>query len=108
LAAASLLLLIIIIIVVVVAAALGMCPGVGLALPFRRLGDWGVLGVALCSLGALVCQAEERRDILDVMGGELLQHLLIPYSLAKCNYHRSIRDMKNGIANLGEPLDEGL
>jgi hypothetical protein len=72
-----------------------------------RLGDWGVPGMALYRLGALVRQAEEHRDILDVVGGELLQHLLIPYSLAKCNYHISIGDMRNGIANLGEPLDEG-
>jgi hypothetical protein len=41
------------------------------------------------------------------VGGELLQHLLIPYPLAKCNNYRSIGDMRNGIANLREPLDEG-
>jgi hypothetical protein len=41
------------------------------------------------------------------MGDELLQHLLIPYSLVKCNYHRSIGDTRNDIANLREPLDEG-
>jgi hypothetical protein len=27
--------------------------------------------------------------------------------MAKCNYHRSIEDTRNGIVNLGEPLDEG-
>jgi hypothetical protein len=63
--------------------------------------------VAFHSLGALVRQAEERGHILDVVGGELLQHLLILYSLAKCNHYRSIRDTRNGIANLREPLDEG-
>jgi hypothetical protein len=42
------------------------------------------------------------------VGGELLQHLLIMYSLAKCNYHRSIGDTRNSIVNLGEPLDEGV
>jgi hypothetical protein len=68
LVAASLL----IITVVVIVAALGLCPGVGLALPLHHLGDWGVPGMALCSLGALVHQAKERRDILDVVGGELL------------------------------------
>jgi hypothetical protein len=41
------------------------------------------------------------------MGSELLQHLRIPYSLAKCNYHRSIGDTRNGIVNIGELLDEG-
>jgi hypothetical protein len=105
LAAASLLLLFV---VVVVAAALGLRAGVGLALPLCRLGDWGVPNTALCSLGAFVRQAEEGRDILDVVGGELLQHFLIPYSLVKCNYHRSIGDTRNGIVNLGEPSDEGM
>jgi hypothetical protein len=47
-------------------------PALGLLSPLRRLGDWGVPGAALCSLGALVHQVEERRDILDVMGGEFL------------------------------------
>jgi hypothetical protein len=62
--------------------------------------------VALCSLGALVRQVKERRNILDIVGGELLQHLLIPYSLAKCNHHRSIGDMRNGIVKLRELLGE--
>jgi hypothetical protein len=66
-----------------------------------------VPGTAFRSPGALVRQAEERGQILDVMGGELLQHLFIPYPLAKCNHYRSIGDMRNGIANLREPLDEG-
>jgi hypothetical protein len=102
--AASLLL---VVVVVTVAAALGLGPDVGLALPFCRLGDWRVSGMALRSLGTLVRQAKERRNILDVMGGEILQHLLIPYSLVKCIHYRSIEDMRNGIANLREPLDEG-
>jgi hypothetical protein len=63
--------------------------------------------MALCSPGALVRQAEECRDILDVVGGELHQHLPIPHSLAKCIHNRSIEDTRNGIANLREPLDEG-
>jgi hypothetical protein len=63
--------------------------------------------MALRSLGTLVRQVKKRRNILDVMGGELLQHLLIPYSLVKCIHYRSIEDMRNGIANLREPLDEG-
>jgi hypothetical protein len=41
------------------------------------------------------------------VGGELLQHLLIPYPLVKCNYYRSIGDTRNDIANLREPLDKG-
>jgi hypothetical protein len=64
--------------------------------------------VAFRSPGTLVRQAEEREHILDVVGGKLLQHLLIPYPLAKCNYYRSIGDTRNGIANLREPLDEGV
>jgi hypothetical protein len=66
-----------------------------------------VTGTALCSLGTLVSRVEERRNILDIVGGELLQHLLITYSLVKCNYYRSIGDTRDGIANLREPLDEG-
>jgi hypothetical protein len=64
-------------VVVAAATALGLGPGVGLALPLYSLGGWGVPGMALRSLGALVRQAKERRHILDVVGGELLQHLLI-------------------------------
>jgi hypothetical protein len=41
------------------------------------------------------------------VGGEPLQYLLIPYSLAKCNYHRSIGDTRNVIAIPGELSDEG-
>jgi hypothetical protein len=105
LVAASLLLLLLLL--VAVAAALALGPGTGLALPLCHLGGWGVPGVVLRSLGALVCQAEERRNIVEVVGGELLQHLLIPYSLAKCNHYRGIGDTRNGIVNLREPLDEG-
>jgi hypothetical protein len=35
--------------------------------------------MALYGFGALVHQVEELYDILDVMRGELLQHLLIPH-----------------------------
>jgi hypothetical protein len=63
--------------------------------------------VALGSLGTLVRRAEEHGHILDVVGGELLQHLLIPYSLTKCNHYSSIGDTRNGIVNLRELLDEG-
>jgi hypothetical protein len=66
-----------------------------------------VPGAALRSLGALVRQAEEQRTILYVVGGELLQHLPIPYSLAKCIHYRGIGDTRNGIAKVREPLDEG-
>jgi hypothetical protein len=66
-----------------------------------------VSGAAFRNPGALVCQAEERGHILDVVGGELLQHLLIPNPLVKCNYYISIGDTRSGIANLREPLDEG-
>jgi hypothetical protein len=63
--------------------------------------------MAFRSPSALVHQAEEHGHILDVVGGELLQHLLIPYPVAKCNHYRSIGDTRNGITNLREPLDEG-
>jgi hypothetical protein len=98
--------LLLVVVVVAVAAALGLHPSVVHALSLCCLGDWGVPGTTLRSLGALARLAEERRNILDVVDGELLQHLLIPYSLVKCNHHRSIGDTRNGIVNLREPLDE--
>jgi hypothetical protein len=109
LVAASLLLISIVVVAVALAVAstLGRSPGIGLALSLHLLCDWGMPRAALHCLGALVRQAKERRNILDVVGGELLQHLLIPYSLTKCNYHIIIGDMRNGIVNLREPLDEG-
>jgi hypothetical protein len=66
-----------------------------------------VLGTTLCGPGALVHQAEELCDIMDVMCGELLQHLLIPHTLAKCNHNRRIGDTRDGVVNLGKPLNEG-
>jgi hypothetical protein len=57
--------------------------------------------MALYSPGALLRQAEECRDILDVVGGELRQHLPGHHSLAKCIHNGSIGDTRNGIANLG-------
>jgi hypothetical protein len=109
LVAANLLLVFVLVVAVALAVVATLClsPSIGLALSLRRLGDWGVSGATLRRLGALVRQDEERRNILDVVGGEFLQHLLIPYSLMKCNYHRSIGDTRNGIVNLREPLDEG-
>jgi hypothetical protein len=41
------------------------------------------------------------------MGSKLLQHLIISYPLAKRNHNRGIGDTRDGVANLGEPLDEG-
>jgi hypothetical protein len=41
------------------------------------------------------------------MSGELFQHLLIPYTLAKRDYNRSMGNIRNGVANMREPLDEG-
>jgi hypothetical protein len=64
-------------------------------------------GMTFCGPGAFVHQAEKLRDILDVMRGELFCHLLIPHTLAKCDYNRSIGNTRNGVANLREPLDEG-
>jgi hypothetical protein len=63
-------------------------------------------GMALCGPGAFVRQAGKLRDILDVMRGELFQHLLIVHTLAKCDYNRSIGNTRNGVVNLREPLDE--
>jgi hypothetical protein len=73
----------------------------------RFWSKWDVPGTALCGPSTLVRQAEELCDILDVMRGKLLQHLLIPHTLVKYNRNKSIGDMRNGVANLGKPLNEG-
>jgi hypothetical protein len=100
-------LLLVVVVAIAIATTWGIGPGARRALPLYCLGGWGVPGATFRSPGALVRQAEERRHILDVVGGELLQHLLIPYPLTKCNYYISIGDTRNGIANLREPLDKG-
>jgi hypothetical protein len=64
-------------------------------------------GMALCGPGAFVCQAKKLCDILDVMHGELLQHILISHNLVKRGYNRSIGNTRNGVVNLRELLDEG-
>jgi hypothetical protein len=64
-------------------------------------------GTALCGPGTFVRHAEKLHDILDVMCGKLFQYLLIPHTLAKHDYNRSIGNMRNCVANLREPLDEG-
>jgi hypothetical protein len=87
-------------VVVVVATAWSLSPGAGCgALPFCHLGGWGVPGAAFRSPGTLVRQAEERGHILNVVGCELLQHLLIPYPLAKRNHYKSIGDKRNVLQN---------
>jgi hypothetical protein len=45
-----------------------------------------VLGTALCGPGALFYQTKELGYILDVMCGELLQHLFSPHTLPEHNY----------------------
>jgi hypothetical protein len=63
-------------------------------------------GSTLCGPNAIVRQAEELGNILDVMRSELFQHLLIPHTLTKYNHNKNIGDTRNGVANLGKSLDE--
>jgi hypothetical protein len=100
--------LLLFLILVLAATSLGSSSRFRLGTLPRLWSRWGVLGMALYGPGALVRQAEELCDILDVMHGELLQHLLIPHTLAKCNHYRSIGDTRNGVANLRKPLNEGV
>jgi hypothetical protein len=102
-AAAGLLLLIVL---VCVATALSSGTRITLAGLPRFLGRQHMPGTAFCGPSALVHHAEELEDILDVACGELLHHLPIPHTLAKCNNNRSIENARDGIVNLGEPLDE--
>jgi hypothetical protein len=71
---------------------------------------WSRLGVPcmpFCSPGAFICQIEELRDVFHLLGGQLLEHLLISHVLSKSDNNRSIEDVGDGVLNLGEPLDEG-
>jgi hypothetical protein len=62
---------------------------------------------ALCEPSTFVRQVEELSNILDVVRDKLLQHLLIPHTLSKCNHNRCIGDMRDGVEKLRKPLDEG-
>jgi hypothetical protein len=99
--------LLLVVVLVFAATSLGGSTHIGLATFPRLWGRWGVPGTALCGPGTLVHQEDELNDILDVMHGEILQHIPIPHTLAKCNYNRSIGDMRNSVVNLGKPLNEG-
>jgi hypothetical protein len=66
------------------------------------------VGCARHGPGEFVRQAVELYDILDVMRGELLQYLLIPYSLTECNHNRSNGNTWDDVANLEKLLDEGV
>jgi hypothetical protein len=92
----------------VLAAALSSSISFGLpGLPYL----WSRLGVPcmpFCNPGALVRQAEELKDVLHIVCGQLLEHLLMSQTLSKSNNNKSIGDAGDGVSNLGEPLDEGL
>jgi hypothetical protein len=100
-------LLVVVVIIAVVAAALSCGSCIGFVILACLRGRCGVPCTTFCGPSALVRQAEELCDILDVMCGKLLQHLLIPHTLVKCNHSRCIGDMSFGVANLREMLDEG-
>jgi hypothetical protein len=97
----------VVVVLVLATTSLGSSARIRLATLPHLWGRWGVPGMALYGPGALVRQAEKLYDILDVMRGELLQYLLIPHTLAKCNHNKIIGDTRNSIMNLGNPLNEG-
>jgi hypothetical protein len=93
--------------ILILATALsnGICFGLaGLPYPRSRL---GVPRMPFHSPGALVRQVEELRDVFQLVGGQLLEHLLISHTLSKSDNNRSIGDVGDSVSNLGEPLDEG-
>jgi hypothetical protein len=75
-----------------------------------RLGSPGLWGrvpwTTLGGSGAFVGQCEECGDSLHVMCGQLLQHFLITYSLAKGRNDGSIRNARYSTSHLGEAGDE--
>jgi hypothetical protein len=76
------------------------------SLPYPQSG-LGVPYTPFCRLGAFVCQVEELRDVFHLVGGQLLEHLLISHALSKSDNNRSIGDAGDDVLNLGEPLNEG-
>jgi hypothetical protein len=50
---------------------------------------------------------QEHIDVFHLVGGQLLEHLLISHALSKSDNNRSIGDTGDGVSSLGEPLDEG-
>jgi hypothetical protein len=92
---------------VLAATSRGSSAHFGLGTLPRLWRRWGVSGTTLYGLGTPVRQAEELCNILNVMRGELLQHLIIPHTLVKCNHNRSIGDMRNSVVNLRKLLNEG-
>jgi hypothetical protein len=95
-------LFLLVVLVLAAAATLDCSARIGLVTLPHLWGRWDVPGTALNGPGAFVHQVEELSDILDVIRDELLQHLLIPYSLTECNHNRSIRHTWDGVANLGK------
>jgi hypothetical protein len=64
-------------------------------------------GMTLCDPGTLEREAEELGDVLHVVHGHLLEHLLVTHTMLKRDNDRSIGDARDGVLSLGEPLDEG-
>jgi hypothetical protein len=98
---------VVVVVVIVVAAALSSAIHIGLAWLPCLWGRWRMPSRTLYSPGTFVHQAEELGDILHVVRGQLLEHLLVPHTLSKHNYNRSIGDATDGVVNLGEQLDKG-
>jgi hypothetical protein len=59
------------------------------------------------TLAHFVRQVEELDDVLHIMRGQLLEHLLVPHTLPKHNENRGIGNVRDVVPNLGEPLNEG-
>jgi hypothetical protein len=93
---------------VLATTSLGSNARIGLGTLPHFWSRWGVPGTTLCGPSTFVRQVEKLYGILDVIRGELLQHLLIPHTLVKCIYNKSIGDMRNGVANLRELLNDGV
>jgi hypothetical protein len=65
-----------------------------------------VPGLPFDSPGALDDKVEELEDVLDVVSSELLQHLLVLYSLSECGNDRRKGNAGDGVPYLGKALDE--
>jgi hypothetical protein len=72
------------------------------------LGGAHVPSLPFSGSSTLVSEGEEFKGILDVICGELIQHLLITHPLSKCDNDNNRSDAGDGVPYLEKSLDESM
>jgi hypothetical protein len=72
------------------------------------LGGARVPSLPFSGSSTLVGEAKELKGILDVMCGELLQHLFIMHPLSECDNDSRRSDAGDGVPYLGKALDKSM